>query len=64
MINRWTEHHPKQRKVRNRNPIQVARCDGLDVMDSHYCRHDSKKKYIAATFRSKVELYNGIRSTV
>ncbi|KAJ6639289.1 hypothetical protein Bhyg_12032 [Pseudolycoriella hygida] len=47
-----------------RNPLQVARkdhlfvfFDNLEKMESHYCRKDSKKQYLAATFRSKAELY-------
>lgn len=50
--------------VRKRNPLQVQRkirlffyFEKLEKMDSHYCRRDSKKKYIAATFRSKAELF-------
>lgn len=58
-------NHPKPQKSKKRNIYQVARkirlllfLRGLDVMDSHYCRRKSKKKYIAATFRSKAELFN------
>ncbi|KAG4067983.1 hypothetical protein HA402_010669, partial [Bradysia odoriphaga] len=56
---------PKPRKNRKRNIYQVARkmrlelfLQYLDKIDSHYCRLQSKKVYIAATFRSKADLYN------
>lgn len=52
-------------KIKKRNIYQVARkirlllhLRGIDTMESHYCRRYSKKKYIAATFRSKAELYD------
>ncbi|KAG4074406.1 hypothetical protein HA402_000385 [Bradysia odoriphaga] len=56
---------PKPRKNKKRNILQVARkirlalfLQHLDKMESHYCRLQSKKIYIAANFRSKVDLYN------
>lgn len=56
---------PKPHKTRNRNVLQVARkmrlelfLQGLDKMESHYCRLQSEKVYIAATFRSKIDLFN------
>lgn len=56
---------PKPHKNKKRNIYQVARkmrlelfLRDLDKMESHYCRLQSKKVYIAATFRSKVDLYN------
>lgn len=56
---------PKLRKNKKRNIYQVARkmrlelfLQDLDKMESHYCRLQSEKIYIAATFRSKVDLYN------
>lgn len=59
-----SKNTPKQVAVRRRNSLQVARklrlflyFRDLDKMESHYCRSDSKKKYIAATFRSKAELF-------
>lgn len=58
-------NHPKVKKTPKLNIIQVARklrlvlfLLGLDTMESHYCRCRSKKMYIAATFRSKAELFN------
>lgn len=73
-------YRPKPQKVKQRNIYQVARrirlrlfLKGLDTMESHYCRRNSSKNYIAATFRSKAELYqeykkycqdNGYGSTV
>ncbi len=60
-----SNNHPKPLKIRKRNIYQVARkmrlslfLQGLDVMESHYCRRNSTKMYIAATFRSKAELFN------
>lgn len=57
--------HPQPPKIKKRNCLQVQRklrlllyLHGLDTMESHYCRRHSKKKYIAATFRSKAELFN------
>lgn len=51
-------------RARKRNVLQVARklrlrifFDSLDKMESHYCRKDSEKQYIAATFRSKADLF-------
>lgn len=56
---------PKPRRSKQRNIYQVTRkmrlelfLKNLDKMESHYCRLQSKKIYIAATFRSKVDLYN------
>lgn len=58
-------YHPKQPTIKKPNMTQYQRklrlrlyLDGLDKMDSHYCRRHSKKKYIAATFRSKAELFD------
>lgn len=54
----------KPPKTKKRNIYQVARkmrlslfLKGLDKMESHYCRRNSRKKYIAATFSSKAQLF-------
>lgn len=59
-----TKNYTKPTTARKRNVLQVARrirlflyFENLDKMESHYCRSDTKKKYIAATFRSKSELF-------
>ncbi|KAG4072249.1 hypothetical protein HA402_004181 [Bradysia odoriphaga] len=57
-----------QAKIKKRNVYQVQRklrlalfLQGLDKMESHYCRSRSKKMYIAATFRSKEQLFQEYR---
>lgn len=59
-----SKNRSHQVAVRERNSLQVARkirlflyFKSLEKMESHYCRKDSKKQYIAATFRSKAELF-------
>lgn len=54
----------KRLTVRRLNAAQVARkqnllsyFEGLDKMESHYCRKDSQKQYIAATFRTKFDIF-------
>lgn len=56
---------PKLLRSKQRNIYQVAKkmrlelfLKNLDKMESHYCRLQSEKIYIEATFRSKVDLYN------
>lgn len=59
-----SKEYPRPASARKRNVVQVSRkirlfyyFEKLEKMESHYCRKDSKKKYIAATFRSKAELF-------
>lgn len=56
---------------RKLNPLQVARkirlflyFQRLDKMESHYCRSVSNKNYIAATFRSKAELFEDYKKYI
>lgn len=34
----------------------------LDLVDSHYCRKDSERNYIAATFRTKVDVFKNYKA--
>lgn len=42
----------------DRKEFLVSYFHNLDKVDSHYCRKRTKKKYIAATFRTKRKVFN------
>ncbi len=64
VINQIETASKRTKKSPSLNPDQIRRkqflikyFDELELVDSHYCRQDTKKNYIAATFQSKMDVF-------